>query len=243
MNTSPLTLKNPRGWFAAGAEIEKAMTTLSDGAFKLFVYLCLNARRDTGILEISQTELARNLKKGQQTLRSYLREMQAAGICRSRFSHSPLGRGMIEISEAYWPYLKTAEETAANGSSAYVADIRKMLLARACVRTSLSTADEILAREWFDRQIPLDRIEQAILMGCIRKYVSWRNNQTRTPIGSLRYFAGVLDELQDQTIDPEYWRYLRSRLDRMEKLYKESDGKPPSSEDEMDAVAGDKVPL
>ena len=120
MNSSPLTLKKPRGWFAAGAEIEKAMTILSDGAFKLFVYLCLNARRDTATLEISQTELARNLKKGQQTLRCYFREMQTAGICQSRFGRSPLGRGMIEINEAYWPYLKAAEDTDANGSSAYV---------------------------------------------------------------------------------------------------------------------------
>ena len=241
MSSSPLTLKNPRGWFAAGAEIEKAMTILSDGAFKLFVYLCLNARRDTGTLEISQTELARNLKKGQQTLRCYFREMQTAGICQSRFSRSPLGRGIIEINEAYWPYLKTAEETDANGSSAYVAEIKKMLLARACVRTSLSTADEILAREWFDSEIPLGRIEEAILMGCIRKYVSWRNNQTRTPIGSLRYFAAILDELQDQKINPEYWGYLRSRLDRMEKLWQENDGKPPASADEIDAAAGDKI--
>jgi hypothetical protein len=112
MSSSPLTLKNPRGWFAAGVEVEKALTILSDGAFKLFVYLCLNARRDTGVLEISQTELARNLKKGQQTLRRYFDEMRTAGICQSRFSHSPLGRGMIEISEAYWPYLAKAEEAA-----------------------------------------------------------------------------------------------------------------------------------
>jgi hypothetical protein len=43
MSKEPLVLKNPRGWFAAGAEVQKAMTLLSDGAFKLFVYLCLKA--------------------------------------------------------------------------------------------------------------------------------------------------------------------------------------------------------
>lgn len=167
--------------------------------------------------------------------------METAGICQSRFSHSPLGRGIIEISEAYWPYLRNAEEAATNGSSAYVAEIKKMLLARACVRTSLSSADEILAREWFERGIPLDLIGQAILMGCIRKYVSWRNNQTRTPIGSLRYFEPVLDELQDQKIDPDYWGYLRYRLDRMEKLWKESCSKSPTLAEESDAAAHDKA--
>jgi hypothetical protein len=242
MSSSPLTLKNPRGWFAAGVEVEKAMTALSDGAFKLFVYLCLNARRDTGVLEISQTELARNLKKGQQTLRRYFDEMRTAGICQSRFSHSPLGRGMIEISEAYWPYQAKAEETATDAASAYVVEIKKMLLARACVQTSLSTADEILAREWFERGITLERIEQAILMGCSRKYVSWRNNQTRTPIGSLRYFEPILGELQDQKMDPEYWGYVRYRMDRMEKLWKESFGKSLSSVDGPEAAAKGKAP-
>lgn len=242
MSSSPLTLKNPRGWFAAGVEIEKALTILSDGAFKLFVYLCLNARRDTGVLEISQTELARNLKKGQQTLRRYFDEMRAAGICQSRFSHSPLGRGMIEISESYWPYSAKADEAVPDAAGTYIVEIKKMLLARACVQTSLSTADEILAREWFERGITLERIERAILMGCSRKYVSWRNNQTRTPIGSLRYFEPILSELQDQKIDPEYWGYVRHRMDRMEKLWKENYAKPASSVDEPETTAKNKPP-
>lgn len=238
MKISPLTLKNPRGWFAAGAEVEKAMAILSDGAFKLFVYLCLNARRDTGILGISQTELARNVKKGHHTVRLYLREMETAGICRSQFSRSPLGRGVVEITELYWPYLQNTEEPTTNGASTFVAEIKKMLQARACIQTSFSTADEILAREWFESEIALERIEQAILMGCIRKYVSWRNNQNRTPIGSLRYFVPILDELRDQNIDPDYWGYLRSRLDRMEKLWKET----CAPADETLASATDKSP-
>ena len=223
-----LTIKNPRGWFAAGSEVARAMTTLSDGAFKLFVYLCLNAQRETGILETSQTQLARNIKKGLQTTRSYLREMESAGVCRGQFSHSPLGRGVVEITSSVEP------ET--NGSAAFVAEIKKMLQARACVRTSLSTADEILAREWFDSGTTLERIEQAILMGCIRKYVSWRNNQTRTLIGSLRYFVPVLDELQGQKIDPEYWGYLRYRLGHMENHWKENYGKSLSMADRTDAI-------
>ena len=63
MSKEPLILKSPRGWFAAGAEVQKAMDLLSDGAFRLFVYLCLNARRDTGVLEGSLTQLAKNVKR------------------------------------------------------------------------------------------------------------------------------------------------------------------------------------
>ena len=53
MTKEQLVIKNPRGWFAAGIEVQKAMNLLSDGAFKLFMYLCLNARRDSGRLDSS----------------------------------------------------------------------------------------------------------------------------------------------------------------------------------------------
>jgi hypothetical protein len=39
MNKGPLILKNSHGWFAAGAEVQKTMDLLSDGAFRLFIYL------------------------------------------------------------------------------------------------------------------------------------------------------------------------------------------------------------
>jgi hypothetical protein len=239
MSAEPLVLKNPRGWFAAGAEVQKAMTMLTDGAFKLFLYLCLNARRDTRILEGSLTQLAKNVKKAQHTVRLYLREMEDAGVCRCRFSHSPLGSGVVEITEPFWPYQKSSQETPANDSAVFVAEIRKMLQTRACIRTLVSAADEILAREWFERGVSLERIEQAILMGCIRKYVSWRNNQTRTMINSLSYFVPVLEELQEQKIDPEYWSYLRYRLGRMENEWKQTHGKSvsQSSEDGAEACA------
>ena len=234
MNTSPLILKSPKGWFAAGAEVQKAMTMLSDGAFKLFVYLCLNARRDNGLLETSQTDLARAVKKTSGTIRSHLREMEAAGICRAQFSHHPFARGSIQIAEPFWPYERTNREAPSqDGGDAFVSEIRKMLHARACVRTSFSVADEILARQWFARGIALERIQQAILLGCARKYASWRNNGSQAPISSLQYFQSILEELESQEIPPGYWDYVRFRLQRMETLWKEAHSKPVPGADEI----------
>lgn len=236
MNTGSLILKNPRGWFAAGAEVQKAMTLLSDGAFKLFIYLCMNARRDTGVLEGSLTQLSKNVKRGHHTIRLYLREMQTAGICQFHFSHSPLGRGTVEIQESFWPYQKTPGGMPTDEAATFTAEIRRMLHARACVRPLQSAADDIQAHEWFDRGISLERIEQAVLIGCVRKYVSWRNNQTRTLINSLRYFEPILQELETMKTDPDYWNYLRYRLGRMENQWKEHLGKSnpmPKEETEL----------
>lgn len=209
-----LTLKNDKGWFAAGAEVEKALAILSDGAFKLFVYLCLLSPRDRGMVQISQLELARGIGKGTQTIRRHLREMQAAGVCRlSGFAPVPYSRGRIEIADAFWPYRRSGHTLEEDDASAdFAAAIDRLLSERACVRHPLSRADAILARQWQALGITLEQVEKALLLGCTRKYVSWRNHPGQGPISSLHYFVALLDEVL-------YWQYLRSRMERIERLW------------------------
>lgn len=214
------TLKHEKGWFAAGIEVQNALNVLSDGAFKLFVHLCLAAPRRTGVVETSQTELARTLHKGNLTIRKYLRELEAQGICRlSGFLPVPYSRGRIEITDDYWPYRRGPRSADNPSDGTSVDQVRKLLEARSCVAASFSTADEILARQWLDQGIPLERIEQAVLLGCARKYVSWRNHHDTTPIQSLHYFQGVLDEVDHLEVSSDYWSYVRSRMRRMEELW------------------------
>jgi hypothetical protein len=222
MNSSPLILKNPKGWFAAGVAVGQALMLLSDGAFKLFIYICLNARRDTGILRTTQTELARSLKKAHGTIHKCLHEMEAAGICQIRFCNSPVVQGTVEITEAYWPYQRGDVQTVTDAVDSFVSQVRRMMQERACVRPSFSTADDVLARKWFSEGIPIDRIQQAILLGCARKYSSWRNNQSHGPIASLRYFENILDEIRERNIPAEYCEHLGFRIQRIERLWIES---------------------
>jgi hypothetical protein len=51
-------LKRASGWFAAGREWQRALGVLSDGGFKLFVYVSLEAERDTRRLSFQQRALA-----------------------------------------------------------------------------------------------------------------------------------------------------------------------------------------
>jgi hypothetical protein len=221
MNPSPLKLKNAKNWFAAGIEVQQALVILTDGAFKAFMHICLNAERATGLLPTTQGELARALKKSYGTIRKYLVEMEKAGICSTSFSNNPVTRGSIQISPAYWPYEGEAGKSASDdGMDKYVAEIRKMLSARACIRIAFSTADEVLARKWFRNGTALERIEQTILLGCARKYVAWRNNQAiHGPILTLRYFDPILDEIAGQKLDPDYWEFLRIKIQRQENLW------------------------
>ena len=56
MSESRLTLKHPTGFFAAGGEMRDAMAMLSDGGFKLYVYVSLNADRQTAQLRFRMAE-------------------------------------------------------------------------------------------------------------------------------------------------------------------------------------------
>jgi hypothetical protein len=217
-----LKLKNPKNWFAAGDEVRKAISLLTDGAFKIFVYICLHARRDTGTLETNQTELARNLHKSQGNIRKNLRELQNAGVCKVQMTQSRHIKGIIEITPQYWPYDRGSDDPPIEEETVYIAAVKKLLSARACVRPSFSVADERLAREWFEREIPLDQIEQTILIACSRKYIAWRNGQGKAPINSLRYFESTLEEVRGQKTDPEYWSFIRFRMQRVEKLWLQS---------------------
>jgi hypothetical protein len=224
--SDPLKLKNPKNWFAAGDEVRKAATLLTDGAFKIYVYICLHAHRNTGTLEINQTELAQNLHKSQGNIRKNLRELQNAGVCIVQMTQNRHVKGVIEITPDYWPYDRESNEPPKEGETAYIAAVKKLLSARACVRSSFSIADERLSREWFERGIPLELVEQTILVACSRKYVSWRNGQCKSPINSLRYFESTLEEIRGQKTDPEYWNFIRFRMQRVEKLWLQNEKKP-----------------
>ena len=113
-----LVLKQSTGWFAAGWGLAEAMTMLSDVAFKLFAWLCLNADRHTGRIRITVSEMAQALGKGEQEIQTARDELVERGVCR---------RGMdleLEIADRFWPYEKQSYES---GPQAYVAEVRKLL--------------------------------------------------------------------------------------------------------------------
>ena len=81
MSTARLTLKQPTGWFAAGREVAQALAVLSDGAFKLYIHLCLQADRHTARARIELTDLARVLRKTPALIEADLGELDRSGVC------------------------------------------------------------------------------------------------------------------------------------------------------------------
>ncbi len=106
MNEPPPRLKHPTGWFAAGREVARAMALLSDGAFKLYVHLCLNANRRTGRLSAGHGGLAKACRKSRRSVMTYLEELRRNGVCSIQAAVNQHLGGEIEIRDAFWPYEK-----------------------------------------------------------------------------------------------------------------------------------------
>ena len=218
--------KQTTGWFAAGREVARALPLLSDGAFKVYIYLCLNADRTTGRLNIDQSRLAKALQKSRRSIVTYTEELRRQGICRVFSAINQHLAGNIEISDPFWPYEKQLPASPLAGLAEYTQRIRSLMQTHQCVAKTFGPADEKLAADLFGRQVPLVQVERGLLLGCARKYVALLNGQPSGPITSLKYFSIVIDEAAQLQVSADYWQYLRMRTDRLERQWIEKASHP-----------------
>lgn len=224
---SPLTLKRPAGFFAAGREVEQALALLSDGAFKLFVYLCLYAERRTGRLRFRQADLARRLGKSPRSITTYLQELHRHGVCTVNTAANQHQKSSIEVADRFWPYHKQRVEPPAGAQAAYIEQVRQLFLSRSCVQGTFTAADQRLAAEWRRRDVSYEQIQRAYLLGCARKYVALLNQPTAPLISSLRYFANLLAEASQISVSPSYWHYLARQTDQLEQRWRQLNAAQP----------------
>jgi hypothetical protein len=211
MTGSQLRLKQPTGWFAAGREVAQALSLLSDSAFRLFMWICLNADRGLGAIRIEPDEVARLLGKTGAEIRANLRDLFQAGI------GQPTADGAMQIADRYWPYERAPTDQPAEKLATYISQLKRAFLARRCVRSAFTAADEKIATELFNTGVAIADVEHAILLGSLRKYVALINNGRGTPITSLRYFDALFDEVKD--ISPGYWAHVERRVRDVERQW------------------------
>lgn len=207
-----LQLKRSSGWFAAGQEVRQAALLLSDSAFKLFMWICLEADRTSGVLHASVADLASALGKTQRQTADLLHELTETGVCRWQ------AHGRLEIQDRFWPYARVRSGDATE-AAVYIAAIKEILLRHACVQCAFTVADEKLAVEWHRQGIPLGQVERAMLLGALRKYVALLNRGAGPPITSLHYFKSLIEETAAIENSDDYWRYLTHRLNDLEQRW------------------------
>jgi len=229
-----LRLKRPTGWFAAGQEMAAALPLLSDAAFKLYVFMCLNADRHSARMIWDPMEVANRLQRDRQSVIDGLEELCRREVCiRYRLA---VDRSCVEIGDSFWPYEKPPVEEVGIDQNSYVQQVRQMLSRPACVRVSFRAADERLAAIHYRRGVTLVDLQRAIWLGCARKYVALLNGSENAPllVTSLNYFSALVKEVGEASAGDNYWNHLRSKVAQMEKMWLErtQPGDEPSQKNE-----------
>ena len=232
MKRSRLRLKEARGWFPAGDCVRRARSVLSDGAFKLYISISLDADASTGRFEATHKELATLLRKSKRIIGVYVREIEAKAVCRVQPARNQHARTVFEVGDEYWPYYRIGgtaggstpqlHEQAVDTDYQYVARIRKYFLGLGCVNGSFTPADERFARDLRKRRIAVETVESAMLMAAVRKYNSWLTNGASAPIASLRYVESLIGEIQQQPWPSGYRDYLEMKLHQLAQRWRES---------------------
>ena len=75
-----------------------------------------------------------------------------------------------------------------------------------------SVPDQRQARIWFDRGVPLEVVETALLLACLRRTVRPTDVPPLPRIRSLAYFQPVIEELREHPVADGYLQYLRLKL-------------------------------
>jgi len=207
-----LSLKESTGWFAAGNSFRRALSLLSDGAFKMFSYICLEADRITGRYEAVQKELAGALGKSRRIVGNYIRELEYKGVCNVRHGKNQYARTCFEIRDEYWPYVRMTDGTPGD---AYVDTIKNSFIALGCTTGKFTARDAQIADQFQKRHIPLELVQDALLMGACRKLISLLNGNSGEPIASLAYFEGLISEIRERPIPADYREYLRNKVDQL----------------------------
>ena len=74
--------------------------------------------------------------------------------------------------------------------------------------------DRVLAAQLYQRGVPLEAVENALVLAATRRIF---RPDGATPLGTIRslaYFSPVIEEVMELKVSPQYFQYLRYKLQR-----------------------------
>ena len=75
-------------------------------------------------------------------------------------------------------------------------------------------ADRLLAAQLYDRGVAMAVIENALLLAASRRLLRPADAPPLSVVRSLAYFLPVIEEVLQSRVSPEYFQYLRRKLER-----------------------------
>ena len=96
---------------------------------------------------------------------------------------------------------------------AYVMAVLNLYLGLPETPSRASFYDRAVAESLWQRQVPLDVVESALLLGSLRRLRRPQGALPLSPIRSLAYFSAVIDEILRQPLPQAFHAYLRNQAD------------------------------
>jgi hypothetical protein len=75
-------------------------------------------------------------------------------------------------------------------------------------------ADRLFAAQLYERGLPLNTVENALILAAARRAARPADATPLATIRSLAYFSPVIEEVLQLKVGPEYFQYLRNKLQR-----------------------------
>jgi hypothetical protein len=76
-------------------------------------------------------------------------------------------------------------------------------------------ADRMLAVQFYQRGLSVRVIENALVLATARRLIRPADASPLGPIRSLAYFLPVIEEVLGLRVSPDYFQYLRQKLERI----------------------------
>lgn len=75
--------------------------------------------------------------------------------------------------------------------------------------------DRLLAAQWHERGVPAEAVENALILAAARRLIRPAGAPPLGMVRSLAYFSPVIEEVLRIEAGPDYFRYLRGKLQRL----------------------------
>jgi hypothetical protein len=80
---------------------------------------------------------------------------------------------------------------------------------------NLRRSDRLLAIQLYQRGIPLNKVENALVLAAVRRLIRPTDAPQLTAVRSLAYFMPVIEEVLETEVGEEYFQYARQKLHRL----------------------------
>ena len=76
-------------------------------------------------------------------------------------------------------------------------------------------ADRLLADQLHERGVPVEAVENALILAATRRLIRPADASPLATVRSLAYFLPVIEEVLQIEAGPDYFRYLRTKLQQI----------------------------